>query len=42
MPTKEDAANQATNQHQVLVTTESHTMNAKLHLGTELCSHAEL
>ena len=33
MPTEEDATNQVTNQKEVSVTVESHTMNAKLHLG---------
>ena len=36
MPTEEDATNEAANQHQVLVTVESHTMNVDLHSGTEL------
>ena len=36
------AINQVANQQQVLVTTESHTMNAKLYLGTKLHSSVEL
>ena len=41
MPTKEDTANQATNQ-QVSVIIESHTMNVELHSGTELHLDVEL
>ena len=40
--TKEDATNQATNQQQVSVTSESHLMNVELHLGTEPHSNVEL
>ena len=42
MSTKEDHANQATNQQQVLVTVELHNMNVKLHFGTELHLDAKL
>ena len=38
MPVDEDVLNQVENQQQVSVTTESHTMNVKLHLGIELHS----
>ena len=42
MPTDEDVANQATNQQQVLVTIESHPMNAELHSGTELHTNTKV
>ena len=42
MLAEEDATNQAANQQQVSVTTESHPMNAKLHLGTKPHSDAKL
>ena len=42
MPTEEDVVNQVTNQKQVSVTTESHTMNFELHSGTELHSEVKL
>ena len=38
----EDVVNQVANQQQVLVTAKLHTMNVKLHLGTEPHSDAEL
>ena len=42
MPAEEDVANQARNQHQVLVTVKSHTMNVELHSGIELHLDAKL
>ena len=36
MPTKEDVANQATNQQKVSMTTESHSMNVELHLHSDI------
>ena len=42
MPAEEDVANQAINQEHVLVTAESHPMNAKLHSRTEPHSDVKL
>lgn len=42
MPAKEYVANQATNQQQVSVTAESHTMNVEFHLRNEIRSDVEL
>ena len=42
MLAKEDDVNQVANQQQVLVTTESHTMNVDLYSATELHSSAKL
>ena len=42
MHVEEDVANQATNQQQVLVTTNSQTINVELHLGTKLDSYVKL
>ena len=42
MLAKEDVVNKDTNQHQVLVIFESHTIYVKLHLGIKLHPDAEL
>ena len=42
IPIEEEVVNQLGNQQKVLVTSKSHPMNVKLHLGTELHSRTEL
>ena len=42
MPIEENVTNKYTNQKQVSVTVESHTMNVKLHSGTKLHLDAKL